>query len=316
MNYIRSKSGTSLVELLVATVVMSFVASGILGLTYLNWKTNQRIENKTDGATAARQAIDRIAYEIRQARSVGDYYGVVMPPTMRVVDDLGTNDVTTDISVVHQSNLPSGEVEAGTATLASPQFPAPGNPQYDNSSATITGWLDGQSAPYTLGNDCLILQEPIFTTTGFPRAYNVAGGPQPIECLDTWVYKVVRDTRPDHPNEYILQCAGFPGPNSTMPANLRRRPQTILTGITGPMGPNGTPRVFQFLESSNQAPIDTVPWANVHDISGVLVHLEIRRQQASNTATQVGGQQAYVAFKQEIYLRNNSLTTVSATPSN
>lgn len=315
MNYSRSNSGASLVELLVATLVMSFVASGILGLTYLNWKTNQRIENKTDGATAARQTIDRIAYEIRQARSVGDYYGVVQPPTLRVVDDLNGNDVTTDIQVFHGENLPAGEVEAGTLTLSSPQFPAPGNPQYDTNNATISGWLDGQAAPYTLGNNCLILQEPIFTATGFPRAYN-AGSQQPIECLDTWVYKIVPDTRPDHPNEFILQCAGFPGPGSTMPANLRLRPQTLLTGITGPMGPNNVPRIFQFLEASSQDPIDTVQWDRVKDISGLLVHLEIRRQQASANANQVGGQQAYVAFKQEIYLRNNSLTTISATQNN
>lgn len=316
MNGMRSKSGTSLVEMVIATLVMSFVAAGILGLTYLNWKTNQRIENKTDGVTAARQAIDRIAYEVRQARSVGDYYGVVMPPTMRVIDELGNNDVTTDVSVVHVDNLPAGEVEAGTATLASPQFPAPGNPQYDNNTAHASGWKDNANAPYTLSNTCLILQEPIFTNTGFPRAFNVAGGPQPIECLDTWVYRVVRDTRTDHPGEWILQVAGFPGPGSTMPASSRMTTQTLMTGIVGPLNPQGIPRVFQFLESSSATPSDTVQWKNVHDVSGVIIHMEVRRQQASGSATQVGGQQAYVSFKQEVYLRNNSLTTVSATPSN
>lgn len=310
----RTETGTSVVEMLVATLIMSFVASGILGLTYLNWKTQQRIDNKTDSTSAARAALDRLGYSIRQARSVGDFYGVVTPPTGRVVDQLGSNDVTTDTQVVHLENLNAGSVESGTATLSSPRFPAPGNPQYDNNNSTATGWLDTPAIPYTLSNNTLIVQVPVFTTTGFPRAFTEPPLVQPIECLDTWVYRLVADNRADHPNEFTLQVAGFPGPGSNM-VNPRQA-KTILTGITGPKDAQGNIKVFQYLTSSDAVAMDTVPWQQVDDISGVIVRLEVRRQQASASATQVGGGQAYIGFKQEIYLRNNSLTSVTATSSN
>lgn len=307
----RTESGVSLVEMLVATLMMAFISAGILGLAYMNWKTSQRIENKSDSANAARQAIDRLSFEIRQARSVGDHYGVVVPPTQQVVDmdRSGINDTTTDLRVFHADALPAGHVEQGVATLSSPSFPAPGNPQYDISNTSLTGWEDGRPAlPYVLSNRCLVLQVPIFTPSGFPRAYAGAGLTQPVECLDTWVYRVVpsRSAR----GEWLLQVAGYPGQGSTM--SKPREVRTILSGIVGPMGPDNTPRVFQYLLSSDSAAADTVQWQNVADISGVLVQLEIRRSQASAGVAQKGGQQAFVGFKQEVYLRNNSLTSLTA----
>ena len=298
---IRKEAGVSMVELLVATAIMGFVAAGTLGLVYLNWKTNQRVENKTDAVNAARQAIERISYEVRQARSVGDGYGYVIPPSGQVVDlASGAVTVTTDTSVVDPAMLVPPSPPAS-------QFPAAGNPYTTLSQAMISGngW---PNPPYQLGSRCLIVQKPVFTAQGFPAGQSYNGFT--IESLDTYVYQVLPD--PVRTGEWRMQVAGFPATGSTMQSP--RVAKTILTGITGPLDASGQPRVFQYLLSASSAPRDgaTLSAGEIDDVSGVTCTLEVRQSQASATSIRKGMQQAVVPFKQEIYLRNNTLTTTVA----
>lgn len=307
----NSPRGVSLVELLVCTLVMGFISAGIIGIVYLNHRTVQKVENRSDGINSARKALEQISRDVRQARSVGDYYGMVLPPTDRPVDAF-TGSVTTDISVVHDDALDQGALAAGTASLRSPTFPSPGDPFY---SVSMPGWPAGSfgGPPYTLNPDTLIVQVPVFdATSGFPVAVPLSPTVL-VESMDTYVYRVVPDTvRNDGTS--VLQVAGFPGQNSTMPVALRMQPKTLLTGIIGPRDQDGNLIVFRYLPRGQDQPILNPAADVVSNIAGIMINFEILNYGSSNNRNQTGGQQSVVALKSEVFMRNNTLATLIAPP--
>ncbi|MBX9877083.1 MAG: prepilin-type N-terminal cleavage/methylation domain-containing protein [Candidatus Obscuribacterales bacterium] len=177
-------------------------------------------------------------------------------------------------------------------------FPAtPSNPIYGAGQAPAGGWPGSPwpSHPYTISNTCLIIQVPIFDSNGFPQKIGT------LDNTDTYVYQVLPDST--DPGTFMLQVASFPGNNSTRP--VLNPPRTLLRGIIGPMdNATETPKTFQFLTSAG-IPQDTVLADQMSNYTGVIVNFELRRHesvQARNRST--------IGIKSEIFLRNNTLTTI------
>ena len=333
----RSQSGASLVEMLVATFLMSFVSAAIFGLATLNNQEGQKIFNKIDSLNAAREVIDTIGEDVRMARSVGDLYGQVAPPTQQLVTPGSVHGPSTNVSLVHSI----AQVNSSN-TLASSSFPSVGDPFYGNSQVPAAGLpafpgngtaTGAAGPPYTLGPATLIIQVPIFDQPGAGGNANYPGGfptavlatPQPVvtmEAMDTYVFQVVPD--PSYPGTYMMQLAGFPGvgqgpngttANSSMTINSTAR--TILKGIIGPLDSNGNICVFEYIDKANPTqPITTV--TSPSNVSGVIVTLEILNNGASSTAAGVStnNQWVSVGFKSEMYMRNNTLADIIGGTSN
>jgi type II secretory pathway pseudopilin PulG len=327
----RSQSGASLIELMIALFLMSFVSAGIFGLATLNNQEGQKIFNKIDSLNAAREVIDTIGEDVRMARSVGDIYGITTPPTQQLVTPGAVHGPSTNVSLVNAISQVNS-----TNTLASSSFPSLGDPFYGNGQVPAGGWPafpgNGTTSgvagpPYTLGEDTLIIQVPIFDQPGAGGNASYPGGfptsvkttPQPVvtmEAMDTYVFQILPD--PSYPGTYMMQLSGFPGvgngpngttANSTMSINSTAR--TILKGIIGPLDSNGNVCAFQYIDKTNPTqPVTTV--TNPTNISGVIVTLQILNNNASNNSKpeSTDSQWVSVGFKSEMYMRNNTLADI------
>lgn len=67
----QAESGFTLIELLISSTLMAVVAAGICSLLYLVNSVNFRVTNKTDNLNTARNAIERIAKNVRMGRNIG-----------------------------------------------------------------------------------------------------------------------------------------------------------------------------------------------------------------------------------------------------
>lgn len=283
----RAAGGFSLVEMLVSVFIMGIVTAGIGEMMLMNSQGTWKLFNRVDSINATRNAVDRIAMNVRMARNIGDIYGQGIPDgDPPVVTDFGTN-----------------------------YFPAPKNPMYGAGQAPTGGWPGSPwpTKPYVLSNQCLIVQVPIFDGNGFPlKWYEGAGNPpaeSTLDNVDTYVYMVLPD--PSDPGTYMLQSACIQSPNSTKPSMIP--PKTILRGIVGPLDSTSQqPKVFQFLDVSG-TPQDyvgaTTPTYDgaVANFTGVIVNLEIKRDQEGAT----GKNKSTLGIKSEIFMRNNTLATSS-----
>jgi type II secretory pathway pseudopilin PulG len=298
----RPGYGFTLIEMLASALIVGFVGAGIAGLVILNGMTEIRMSNKVDNLNAARTAIERLGRDIRMARNLGDVYGA--PFLLQ--------------------NSPTQVWGFG----GSNSFPAPNNPTYPNGSAPsgFSGWPSSPwpSAPtpgYTLSNQCLVVQVPVFDTNGFPIGLAKGFGTPPLPAneddVDTLVYMVVPDpSSPSSNPTFMLQVAGFPGPNSTM-AVLSNPPETILKGIVGPTAYPGSvslsnpPVVFQYLDKTQGGVAQNGGTAgngltNVN-LTGVLIQFQVLNNASGTNAPTV------VGVKSEVYARNNNVQTVTAT---
>lgn len=230
----------------------------------------------------------------------------------------------------------------GDEMVVSDQFPTSteGLPS-DNYYNYATTW---SGAPFKLSNQQLIIQIPVFDSSGFPSMVwtqggtiispaptgplPAPGGPQPTPNVDTVCYQVVADPDPHAPGPFMLQMAVFPAVppppyvQSTRPAIVT--PQTILRGVTGP-GPldptTGLPNVFEYIDqakmttalsSGPQPPaassytVDTPVAAEIVQISAVRINLEIRHETFGTTNASGGQQQAaMMGFQSTVFLRNH-----------
>ncbi len=313
----ESQRGMSLIEMMAACLVISFVGAAIAGLMMLNGISEIKMSNKVDGLNAARTALERVARDIRMARNVGDMYGQVFK--------IGTDQNNGPIyGFAGANDFPS---QSGSQNLLYPNYVTP-----------PSGWPWG-GQPYTLSEQTLILQIPVFDSNGFPTALPAGFGSPPLPAnednLDTIVYNVVPD--PAAPGTYMLQRALFPGwtsppysgsnpspPPSTQPNSLiydNNPPQTVLRGIVGPLDPNGSnpgvPACFQYIDKTQPMnppltggtpAVSPMPaGADNANLTGVIVQFQVRNTQTGSTAPGV------VSLKTEVYARNNSLQTVTAT---
>jgi hypothetical protein len=310
----RAQSGTTLIEMMIACLIMAFVSTAFLGILLTTYKTSAKVTNSTDTASAVRIVKEKLGADIRQGRTLGDVYG-------------------------------TGFTESG---IWIPQgvdtFPGPLNPVYGDGQAPSSGWPTswtggGVGNPYQLSNTCLIVQVPVldnhndngsthntnanpgWPTAIFPASYgNGYPGPgsppvtgNPWDNVETHVYMVKQD--PNNAGEYQLEWCSFPGYPVTgyLPAAHSMQPQVLLKGIVGPLK-NGTPQVFQFIDKTDPTgtPRDTITPgpAYVANYTGVVVNLEIRSHAESNVHRKDLSVQP-IAFKTEIFLRNNAIATTN-----
>jgi type II secretory pathway pseudopilin PulG len=290
---LRSTTGASLIEMLVAMFLMSFVSAAIFGLAIINNQEGEKIFNKADSLNAAREVMDTIGEDVRMARSVGDLYGPTAPPTTQTVGHHAEVGGVYNAPVLGQPQsvpyFPSaGDPIYGNGTSCGNLTPPGGWPAFPG-DGTATGTPAGGQPYYTLGPDTLIIQVPIFDLPGAGGIASYPGGfpvqlyiptqgqlssqtpaaqsgtvTQPtvvLEAVDTFVFQIVPD--PDqaaNPGEYDLQVAGFPGcgkaPNGKVAfsnMSLNGTPRTILKGIVGPLDSSGKPAIFQYIDSSTPA---------------------------------------------------------------
>jgi len=285
----RNTNGMTLTELLVSTVLMGTVLAVIGELVYMNTYASTKLTNSVDGQVGCSRATRRIAEDIRAAQIIGNIFA---------------RDQMT--------------------------FPDVGNPNDPAASSTPTaGWPGSPwtTIPYALGPQTLILQQPAYylslsdfqnpqnppqdPLTGFPLillAGSITGGVPSVDTLyvDTVVYQLVKSTV--NTGTYELQVARFPGnPNSTNPT-LRQPlnpPQTVLTGIIGPINPTdgtGIPCVFQYLTGNGTIPagmqtIEPISYPTAPPL-GVSINLEVQ-----TPPNGVGANIRYVGTHVESYLK-------------
>ncbi|MBX9686938.1 MAG: hypothetical protein K2X27_09565 [Candidatus Obscuribacterales bacterium] len=315
---IRSRSGDSLIGLLVATLIFSFIGVSMMALVSLNTIESYKINARTDNISSAKVALDKIGRLIRMARSIGDVQGATRP-TSNPFSDI-PNGPSTDTFAVHGSTITVSQVSSGTACNTSAAFPSVGDPYYGPNgtlNGTIASWPWGGSPnnPYRLSGDTCVLQVPTFDANGFPNCVQNA---QTLAALDTYVFKVVRDnSRPGPTRWFQLQMAVFPAPNglSNKPSTLSPgSPVTILSGLVGPLDGNQNPAVFQYINSStntattNFDPATPQGALNEQDLvlfSGVVANLQIlsNSQSASQKAS-------LTSLRSEMYLRNNASAAI------
>lgn len=296
----RPAGGFTLMEMLASALIMGLVGAGIAGLVILNGMTERRMSNKVDNLNAARTALERISRDVRMARNLGDVYGApIQLQTSPVVWGIGGSNT----------------------------FPAASNPIYPyGAPSNFHGWPPapwppGPNPGYTLSNQCLIVQVPVFDANGFPVGMAKGHGNPPLTAneddVDTLVYMVVKDpSSPDSHPTFMLQVAGFPGPTSSL-GLISNPPMTLVKGIIGPTanpGPvslSNQPVCFQFLDKTLSGVAQDIGTnqnglTNVN-LTGVIVQFEVLNNAASASAPTV------VGVKSEVYARNNNVQTVTAT---
>lgn len=298
----RTAYGGSLIEMLIAVTIISFVSSGMLALMATNTKVNVKVQNQVDTLNSAKHVIERLGKDVREARSIGDVFG---------------------------ANLTESGV---TFVQGADYFPSANDPVYGAGAAPPNGWPiwapDACPAPgrYKLSNETLIVQVPIFDQSGYPTMIppNALGPGRPATPqvnVETHVYKVLPESDTiHHPNEFIIQYASFPGmavPGVYDPGSAQANagPTTILKGLIGPINPNtGFPRIFQFIDKTDMNGIaqDTVASPVTANYTGVVVNLEIRRHSESAMSKK---HISAMGLKTEVFMRNNALATTTGQPS-
>lgn len=127
-----------------------------------------------------------------------------------------------------------------------------------------------------------------------------------------YVYTVVPD--PTRANEYLLQVAMFPGFTTAAQINgavvnparpAINPPQTLCKGIIGPLGSDGQPRIFSYLDKTDdtRTPQLAGTGSTVANFTGVIMALELKSAEYSNK------NKSTIAVKTTVYMRNNALST-------
>ena len=287
----RNQSGVTIMEMVVASVLMGLTLSVIGELVYLNTYSATKVTNQSDALSDARTALDHIASDVRAARAFGDFY----------------------------------------ATTNKYQFPGDTNPFFGAGQVPSGGWQAAPwpAPPYKLSTDCLIVQQPVLfedpqndptspsynaavqinPQNGFPCmiAADSLGGSSPptdMEDLDTVIYQVVAD--PNRAGQYLLQVMRLPGqpptdfstgspgtPLISSTRSLINPPQTVLRGIVGPLDPAhpdpadpATPNVFHYYYQNPPIILPTITTdsqnpvlsSDVPYLVGVAIDFEVLRK--------------------------------------
>ncbi len=285
----RTKRGASLVELLIAISLFGFLAAILTQLAINVTTASIKISNKTLGQEAARTAMNRMLADIRQARSIGDFYGA------------------------------GGKFPAPTNPIYGALPPTggwPGPPWNPNMTLTpqvlviqIPVFYQDKDNP-----DIVDAAKPPNPFNGFPTMLRLdpAKPSLNVENLDTVVYQVVPDLK--KPEEYVLQVARFPGVKMTSLNNLQPElinpPQTILKGLVGPKVGGGTvPNVFTYFgRPQNIGPYRKITPSAGTEARGVGIDMEIRKL-GDDQAT-VSRFPEYIGIHQEAFVGANTNMTL------
>ncbi len=319
---IRSAKGDSLISLLVATLIFSFVAMAIMGMLTINVVESNKLMTRTDNISGARFGADRIGRIVRMARNLGDIQGNMSMDAPSYAGAIGAG-VTTDWQSAITGTDPSYGLAEG-ANIMSAAFPSAANPFYVTLPNYPAAWGNG---PYRIGPDTLVVQVPVFDSNGWPRAnpYITGGSTIYLPMTDTYVFKVVPDqarTQANGVNFYQLQMAVWPArgaggvvANTNMPASMTAgSPITLVSGIIGPLNPADPTKIaaFEYVHRNNayalgpvNGPLQTdfsADGANESELGnfvGVMLNLQLMSQDAAHRAS-------VMPLRTEMYLRNNS----------
>lgn len=338
----QASHGLTIVELLVTTLIMGLISTAMFGMLITTLSTSKRLNNKLDSIDAARSALDKLGRDIRMARNLGD-----------VNSNMVSQSVTIDgVTTVEQA-------VGGSAVFPSVNNPLYGGgvkQPPEGGASNGPGWPWGISQ-YDLNassnrNKLLIIQIPIFDNSGFPTVIppgtgniNAALLTQSKENVETHIYRLVPDPDPQNAGEYLLQWVKIPGmlpgqsganPSLMTASNATAsglsaigytcrpcQPQTLVSGIVGPLGADGQPRIFQFLAKNQATADDTIRNLNsageaqwiANDYQGVAVTMEIRQHKNTSKVGTTYKTPGVLAVKQEVYIRNNSTATSIGMPS-
>jgi hypothetical protein len=304
VKYYRSKQGFSLIEMFAALFITAYVAAAIGELCVVQNVVGFRIYNKLDALINARRIASYIEADVHSARFVGDQFGI----SPNQFPGSGPFDPYTG----------SGSTYSGFSGY-------PGS----------TGNTTWPAVPYSLDPQTLILQVPVYTYDPTLLPNYVPLYPTKTQNgfwnVDTYVYKVLADTTQPGKGQFIIQKAVFPGDHTTptdvmpLPAIPSNQPQTLVSGVIGPIDPSqapdpvaGTPppKVFSYL--SRQSPIyqsgtpipnashTQVTASDVPNINGVGITMEIFSASASQREDLVPQS---LAFHNEFYLKGNYTST-------
>jgi type II secretory pathway pseudopilin PulG len=69
---LRESSGITMVETLVNTTIISFVALAMMSVLLMNYKTSAKVQSIQDNVSAVRAIKERIGTDVREGRSLGD----------------------------------------------------------------------------------------------------------------------------------------------------------------------------------------------------------------------------------------------------
>src|SRR5579883_3354044 len=130
----RHQHGSTVIELLIAVVINSIIATAFLAVLLANFHANAKVSNVNETANAVRLLKERIGKDVREGRSFGDSYGALIGDPL---------DPTNPQVLVGSSS-----------------FPSTSDPIYSDNSYPPNGWPASPwpSQPYTLSNTCLIVQ--------------------------------------------------------------------------------------------------------------------------------------------------------------
>jgi len=285
----------------------------MFSVLWMNTSVQMKTGNNLDAVNSCRVAIERIGKDAREGRSLGDVFGA---------EDAGG-------LVVGTSYFPSLQ----DPVYGAGQAPAGGN---------WPGWAThGTPNPgrYQLSNTCLIVQVPVYDSSGWPTMIKATcapcvlaaphvhtageGNPVPTKAMgnqanvETHIYNVIAD--PDNAGEFILQVFVAPGRDATgyVAASRTRSAQTLVKGIIGPKIGNDL-AIFQYLarrgstddttpsgQPQNTVDVATTTLAN---FTGVIINLEVRKRDYSVNKP------VTLAFKQEVFIRNNAMSTSVGNP--
>ncbi len=363
----RQSGGGSILELLIGTVMFSIVATVMLSMYSLNTRELSGFYNKQDVITQATDAIGKIGLLTRTARGIGDNYGIIQPNGTPLFDFTkllsgDPNAKQNGINVTATTN----NLLNGTNFLISPTFPSAGDPYYG--SGNLPGSVYGgvwpmtaaaqisppgppaQPGRYTLGQDTLIMQCPVFIgpapgglgqdpTNNGTRSYptdpavlstyiwpstwdgKAAGGGGVMQAVDTYVFRVLPD--PNQAGTFMLQQAAFPacpqgGVNPTggvyngHPTNVRLGLTAAQTLVTGIVGPlDAAGNVSVF---SYVEKVNNTSTSTPPDAAHVLTDYNGVIVNLEVLKQQAGRKASVAAFKTEFFLRNNSQITLMGPP--
>lgn len=305
--------GTTTVELLISVVCTALVTMTMFSMFWMNTVVQTKSGNMLDAANAARVAIERIGKDAREGRTLGDVYGTRVPLDNLVPPTLGTQGTdyfpSDDNPIYGASQTPPGG--NWPATWATHAVPAPGR--------------------YQLSNQCLIIQVPVYDNNGWPTQIAVGQGNPAVTAamgnqanVETHIYYLIPD--PVTAGEWQLQYFVAPGMAAPgyVPAEHTFGPQTIVKGIVGPLAINpppnspnpAAPSVFQFIArrgslddpTSSGQPQYVVNGATLPNFTGVIVNLEVIKRESGVSRPST------LAFKQEVFIRNNAMSTSVGQP--
>ncbi len=278
----RGEGGVSLIEAVFVVFITGLLTAAVLGTAAIQNATNFRAFNKMSALIAARRIESVIEKEIHMAKFFGDQWG-----------DPNSSDP------VDKPNV----------------FPCTSNPYGFTNFPTDNGNAEWTANPYVLDEQTLIIQTPIFDANGYATQKNGYWN------VDTYVYKVLADKSKPGSGQFVMQKALFPGdhPAGYSPPISQDHPQTVLTGIVGPINPSDAvdstagvplPAVFSYYLKNSPTWSTTSyelsnPPPNAYQtslINGVVLNLELFSNENSSRKDYTP---KTVAFRSEFYKRTN-----------